>query len=132
MQEVDDFKKARQELVSFRAENAQLFEELDYLVENYNHKRAEAEKAVRAAGASEDEFVILSTSNKVDADKVLQAIGREKFLEFGGTITNKRVAKINAKALSHALAKGDITQDQYDEVVKVEHRYKVPKDLVTP
>lgn len=124
--EVQAYEDAKAMYESFKAMNLPVVEKLREFLEHMNQTREAAEKAVRSAGVSCGEFDLYQQVDKVDGDNVLNAVGREKFIAIGGTVKQKNEAKIGVKQLKTALARGEITRELYDEVVKVENRYHVP------
>lgn len=120
------YEQAKLMLEAFKQANPQFFERLYEFLEDYNQKREAAEKAVRAAGVKCGDFDLYQQLEKVDGEKVLNAVGREKFIAMGGSFKFISGAKLNIKQLQAALARGEIDQALYDECVKVENRYHVP------
>jgi hypothetical protein len=116
----------------FKQLNPQFFEQLGQYLEHLNQTREAAEKAVRAAGVKCSDFDLYQQVERVDGDKVLNAVGREKFIAGGGSIKTKNEAKMGIRQLKTMLARGEIDQELYEEVVKVENRYHVPNAGALP
>lgn len=130
--EVVSYEQAKQMLNNFKAANPKFCETLAQLAEQYNQCREAAEKAVKALNVSCGDFDLYQKADKVDGDKVLDALGRDLFVEIGGTIKAKNEAKITAKQLQLALARNAIEQELYDEVVTEEPRYHKPLEYIVP
>ena len=124
--EVVAFEEAKNLLESFKSVNAQLVEQFYQFVEHYNQTREAAEKAVRAEGVACGDFVLYQQVTKTEGEMVLNAVGRELFIDMGGIVKEKKDASIGVKQLQTAVARGLITQELFDEVTKVENRYHVP------
>lgn len=124
--EVAAFEEAKNLLKSFKAQNQPVIDKLAEFVEHYNQTREAADKAVRAAGVRCGDFDLYQQVLKTDGEKVLNAVGRELFIQMGGNVKQKSEAKIGVKQLQTALARGIISQDLFDEVTKTENRYHSP------
>jgi hypothetical protein len=130
--EVAAYEGAKAMYESFKAAHLPVVEKLQEFLEYVNQTKEAAEKAVRAAGISCGDFDLYQQVDKVDGDTVLNAVGRDVFIGMGGTIKVKSEAKIGVKQLKTALAQKTITQDLYDEVIKVENRYHMPPTGALP
>jgi len=126
------YEQAKQMLYNFKAANPQFFEMLSQLTEQYNQTREAADKAVRALGVSCGDFDLYQKVDKVDGDKLLNALGRDLFIEIGGSIKGKSEAKIGHKQLQTAVARGVVDQELYNDVVKEEPRYHTPPECIVP
>lgn len=130
IQAVADFEAAKADLEAFRAANPQFFEHYDALVESYNQRREAADKAVRAEGVKCGDFDLYQQYTKYDWEKVYASVGRERFLEAGGKITNKKVLGGNNKSFELAVTRGLIPQEVLEACTTVETRYHTPPVLV--
>ena len=130
--EVLDYEQAKAILAQFKLMNAPFMEQLEALVEQYNQRREAAEKAVRARGVSCGDFDLYQAYEKPDGQALLNALGREAFIGIGGTIITSHDAKIEAKQVQVALARGIIDQPLYDEVTSIVVRYHLPREISTP
>jgi hypothetical protein len=130
--EVMEFQNARDYLNQFLQANTSVIEQLRQYIDHYNQTREAAEKVVRARGVTCGDFEIRSQAFKVDSEKLLNAIGREAFIQAGGTLKRKAEAKIDYKQLEIAMAKGQISQEIFNEVTKREDRYHIPSPLYSP
>ena len=130
--EVMAFEQAKTMLEAFKAQNPTLMNQLQQLVEHYNQTREAADKAVRGLGVGCGDFDLYQHAEKADAEKLLNALGRDQFISVGGSITTRKTAKISAKSVHTAAARGLITQDLQEEVVTKEGRYHTPSEIVLP
>jgi hypothetical protein len=130
--EVVDFLDAKDALEAFKESNAALFEELSHLVERYNTALQSADKAVRSREATCGPWNLYSFSTKYDAETLYNALGRDKFLEVGGTIGSKTVYDIDKGRLEAAIAQRRIAQELVESVRKVSPSYHAPKPVVLP
>lgn len=128
--EVEAFNLAKQDLETFKANNPKFFEILEMLATRYNDTLEAAEKAVRGLKVSAGDFNLYQWANKVDGNGVHDALGRNLFLEMGGSITTNTVYKIDAKAVELALSRKLINAEVAEGLVSREPRYKTPSKVV--
>lgn len=126
--EVAQYEHMKEVLNNFKNDpnNARVIGTYADIVESYNSAREAAEKAVRTARVKCGDFNLYQQVEKTDGEKVLNAVGREAFIRMGGSLKVKYEPKISVRQLKVALAKQEISQELYDEVVRVEDRYHVP------
>lgn len=132
--EVMEFLDAKAALEEFKAEHPKVFEELGHLVDRYNTTREQAEKAARAAEVKCGPFDAYQVTVKYDANALYNAIGRDLFLQVGGTISQKTVYDVDKGRLEAAITSPNTKLT--DEVVKSVRKetvvYHVPDPLVLP
>lgn len=126
------YSDAKLRLANYKECCADVLDALELLIDEYNQAKEAAEQLARSLGVSYEDIIMRSQSDKVDAERLLEAVGAEAFSKAGGTIENKQLVKISAKNVQLALAQGLISQAVYDEVVKVERRFSIPKDGRVP
>jgi len=128
--EVAEFQQSKEMLQAFRDANPEFFQHYDALVDDYNQKREAAEKAVRAEGVKCGDFDAYQSFKKYDWKKLLTSVGRDRFLEIGGWVKNKKEAGGDSKALEIAITKGLVSQELVDDCATVETRWHVPPAVV--
>jgi hypothetical protein len=131
--EVDEFTKAQRALDEFKANNEEFFAMLQPLVDRYNASLELADKKVRAQQVSCGPFQLTGRpSVSYDAEKIIEEMGRDFFIEIGGVIAQRTVYEIEKSKAEAAFAAGYIP----DEVVKVVRKTKVayhkPDKVVLP
>lgn len=127
--EVAAFMESMERIGRLKQAYPEVFEQLDMLKEDFNTKLQAAEKAVRARGVSCGPFTVMSTATTYDAEKLIEELGREDFLKYGGvekTITKYEVDRARFEACA---AQGSVAKDVFDEVKKVTTRYKKPDEI---
>lgn len=130
--EVLSFVQAKEDLEEFRAQHAEVFETFDALVERYNTALEAAEKVVRAAEVNCGPFDLYQYTTKYNGEKLFHAVGRDKFLELGGTIGTKAVYDIDKARFEAAVAAKKISKEVVDQVRKETPNYHTPNKAVTP
>ncbi len=130
IQEVLDFAHAKAMIEEFRRNNPQFFQIYDALVEDYNQKREAADKAVRAAEVRCGDWDLYQRYAKVNPQKVYESVGRETFLEAGGTIINKREYKMDARMFELAVTRGLVPKEVVEACTTVESKYHAPPAAV--
>lgn len=130
--EVQAFEEVKAILLAFREANPQFFQHYDALIEDYNQKREAADKAVRAADVSCGSWDQFQRYTSYDWEKLYEAVGRERFIEAGGKIINKKVFKGDAKRLEMAIAQGVVPKEVADECTDIESKYHSPPVAVVP
>lgn len=99
------------------------------LIEEYNDALEQADMAVRGRGISEGDFKITQDFYEFDADKLFELVGREKFLEWGGTETTARALGVDKVKLSSAIAAGKVPAGVVKQIRTRRQRYSTPKPL---
>lgn len=128
--EVAAFEQAKAQLEAFREANPQFFQHYNALVEDYNQKLEAADKVVRAEGVACGSFDLYQSYTKYDWEKLYMAIGRERFLEVGGTIKNKKVLAGTSKTLELAISRSMVPPDVVEACTTIETRYHTPDKVV--
>lgn len=136
--EVKAFEEANKKLAQFASENAELMDELDALVEDRNAALERAEMAVRAksiedgVGISCGSFRFKHFTDRVDGEKMFDALGEDRFAALGGAI--KHIPSyIPDKAMAlKAIATGEVTGDEAEMFYKKTPVYSRVKKVVMP
>lgn len=127
--EVVTYIDAKAQLDEFRAEYADVFEKYDVLVQGHNDALQNADKVVRAHGVSCGPFDLYQYATKYNAEAFYDAVGREKFLQMGGSIETIPKYTVDKKLFDANVAKHSIPKNVVDAVVVIEPRYKTPKPI---
>lgn len=122
IKELERFQKAKEAL-----EDALV--PLQPLIEEYNDALEETEGAVRARGVSIGDFKIVREYDEYDADKLFELVGREKFLEWGGTEKTERKLGIDKTKLRSFIAAGKVPKSVVQQIHKRQRNYSMPKPL---
>ena len=130
--EVLAYEQAKAAYTNFKVQHPQLFQQLDYLVEQLNTTMEAAEKAVRAQQATCGDFDLYQKVTKIDGKALHDAIGRETFIAIGGTVKMMADYKVDGKRLQLAVAQNRVAKDIVEEVTKEEQRYHKPTAAVIP
>ena len=130
--EVASYQEVRERYNTFRQNNPVFFKHLDALQEELNQKLQDAEKAVRAKGVSCGDFELYQFHTKYNAEELLQAVGRDKFLQVGGEMTTKTVYSLDKARIDAAIASNEIPAAAVPRIRTKEPRYHIPEGLVIP
>jgi hypothetical protein len=122
--------KARYE--AFKTANPEFFRFLSELQEEMNQKLEAAEKSVRAKKVSCGDFELFQFKTTYDAEELLQALGRDRFLEVGGTMTTQTVYGVDKARVEASIASGGIAQDVAERVRTKSPSYHKPTKLEIP
>jgi hypothetical protein len=128
--EVAAYQEVRARYDAFRASNPEFFAYLDGIEEELNTKLEDAEKATRAQNASCGDFHLYQFGTKYNAEELLQAVGRDKFLQVGGTMTTQTVYGVDKARVDASIASGDIPADTAERVRVKQPRFHKPDKLV--
>lgn len=130
--EVQEFMAAEQRIQEFKDMYPGLFEELEELVEQRNALEQAAEQKVRAMNVSCGPFDRYQVSQKYNAEKFFDAMGREDFLKMGGTIEQTQKFSIDKKVFDSMAAQGKIPKHVVEAVKTESPSYHVPDKIVLP
>lgn len=130
--EVIDFLQKKEALAEFKQMHAEVFEQFDHLIEEYNTSLEAAEKVVRAAEVNCGPFDLYQYKTTYDAEALFHAVGRDKFLEFGGSTGTQVTYNIDKNRFEAAVAAKKVGKDIITNVRKESPAYHAPKKLVTP
>ena len=130
--EVIAFIEAQRALQEFRQAYPELFEQLDGLVDHYNTTLESAEKKCRAAEINCGPFDLYQYSTKYNGEALFGAVGRDKFLELGGTTGSEITYSIDKARFEAAVAAKKVPQEIVDLVRKEAPVFHTPKKLVLP
>lgn len=128
--EVEAFLEMDGQIQSLKENYPGVFDELKELAEKRNTLLEAADKAVRARGVTCGPFNQFQTATSYDAEKFLDAVGREDFLKLGGSIENVPQYSINKDTFNALAAQGKIPQEVVNVVKKESPRYKKPEKMV--
>ena len=131
------FENARAELEHFISEHSEVFEHLNALTETYNTSLEQADKTLRTkaieygAGVSCGPFRFKNFRESVDADKLYEAVGLDKFKALGGRIETVQKYTVDKDVFAARVAGKAVEQSVVDLVVTVTPVYSGPKKLST-
>lgn len=128
--EVAAYQDAKARYDAFRAANPEFFQYLDALQEELNQKLQAADKTVRARNVSCGDFELYQFQTKYNAEELLQALGRDRFLQVGGTMTTQTVYGVESARVDAAIACGDIPAEVAERVRIKSPRFHKPDPLV--
>jgi len=130
--EVQAFLEIDGEIQNMKKTYPGIFEELIELAERRNTLLEAADKAVRERDVSCGPFNQYQTATTYNAEKFLDAVGREDFLKLGGSIETVPQYNIDKSMFDSLAAQGKIPSAIVSAVKKVSPRYKKPEKLVIP
>jgi len=131
--EVAAFEVVAQELDEFKKANTEFFERLEQLVDRYNATLDMAEKACRARQVSCGPFRLTGRpSISYNWAELYEEMGRDWFLEHGGTITPSVIYGGDKAKVELAYASKQLPQEVADKVRAVRCSYHKPNKLVIP
>lgn len=128
--EVKAYHEAKARYDAFRAANPEFFSFLDGLEEELNTKLEAADKVTKARSISCGNFHLYQFQMKYKAEELLQAVGRDKFLQVGGTMTTQTVYGVDKARVDASIASGDIPADTAERVRVKQARFHKPDKLV--
>jgi len=128
--EVAAYQAVKARYDAFKAANPDFFNHLDALQEELNTKLQAADKVVRARSVSCGDFALYQFQVKYNAEELLQAVGRDKFLQVGGEMSTQTVYGVEKKRVDAAIASGAIPPEVAARVRVTTPRYHKPIDLV--
>jgi hypothetical protein len=129
---VVEFLDAQDAINAFKQENADIFEQLNALVERYNTALQQADQVCRTQQISSGPFDLYQFSTKYDAEKLFAAVGRDQFLQLGGKLENKVVYDVDRGRLEACIAQGKLTETIVEEVRKETPNFHKPSPLAVP
>jgi len=128
--EVERFIEAQERVQRLKDAYPEVFEQLDKLAEEYNASLEAADKACRSAKISCGPFVLYQTSTKYNVEKLYEELGRERFLEVGGSTKTVTVYEVDKARLEAHIAANSIPKAVLNEVREISPRYKKPEKIV--
>lgn len=128
-QEVALFEEAKKSLLDFEARHEKVFETYRELVAEYNTNLEQANAAVRSRGISTDDFHAGAEIDVYDADKLYEIVGREKFLELGGSEKTERKLSVDKMKLRSFILSGKVPPPVVDQIRSTQRKYTTPKPL---
>lgn len=130
--EVAAFEEVKQRMQAVREANAQFFQQLDELAEEYNDKRAAAIRATKAREVSSGDFVLYQYGTKYDAEVLYQSLGHQGFLNVGGKVSQVAQYTIDKARFEAAHKSGQVDDEVYDRVVTKQPRFRKPDEVHIP
>lgn len=130
--EVQQHLEAKQRLESLMAAYPGVFEEYAESVNVYNATLEAAEQKVRALGVTCGPIKILSYSTKFNAQALYDSMGRDSFLQVGGSEQTIKQYDVDKKIFEAAVVQGKVPSNVISAVVTTAPSYKVPKKIVLP
>jgi len=128
--EVAAYQEVKSRYDAFREGNPEFFQYLDAFEEELNQKLQDAEKVTRSKKASCGDFHLYQFQMKYNAEELLQAVGRDKFLEVGGTMTTQTVYGVETSRVDASIASGGIPGPVAERVRTRQPRFHKPSKLV--
>lgn len=126
---VEDFVEADKKVQAFKDKHPKIFEEYRTLVEQRNALLQAAEKVVRSMKVSCGPFELYQQAVKIDTTKLFEELGRDGFLEAGGTIETRPVYEIDPTVFETNVIRKIIPDEVAKEVVEYAPRYHMPKPI---
>jgi hypothetical protein len=131
--EVADFVEADDRYQEFKNKHRKIFEQLIALAEDRNAKLEAADKALRVREASCGPFQLLGKpTTKINADKLIEQVGKKNFFELGGTEQTVVTYKIDEATFERAVASGVVPDEVLEEVRTTTCRFSKPDKVVIP
>ena len=130
--EVIEYVNASDAITEFKSEHAEVFTQLDTLVERHNTALQQADKVCRANGVSCGPFDLYQFSTKYDAEALFNAVGRDRFLQLGGKLETQTVYSVDKGRLEAAIAQDKLPDDVVEQVRKETPNFHKPDPLVIP
>lgn len=133
--EVQRFVLIEEHLQAFVEEHDDVFEQYQELVAERNAALESADKAVRALDEVEcGPWKVLSTTEKVNNEKLVELIGEKKFKQLGGRVATRTETDyvLDKSLVLAALAKNEVDREKAQLIgaYKKEVRYKAPKAIM--
>lgn len=125
--EVTEYEQAKASLQGFMQTHETIFETYETLVADYNQKMEAADKLVRSNEVSCSDWDLYSESTKYDPEALYNRMGREGFLQAGGSLETVTKFGIDKKRFDAAVTRGEVPKEIAGEVRTVSPRYHAPK-----
>jgi hypothetical protein len=130
--EVMNFIQAQERIEEFKQMHAEVFTMYDQLADFYNTSLEAAEKICRATQVSCGPFVLKHFATKYDGKKLFEQVGRDKFLELGGTLGSEPTYEIDKARFEAAVAARKVSKEIVEQVRKETPNFTKPDKLVLP
>jgi hypothetical protein len=129
-----EFLDAQEALQEFKEQYADVFAHLEKLVDRYNTTLEQADKTCRQSEVKCGPFDAYQISVRYNAEALYDAVGRDTFLQVGGSINNKTVYDIDKGRLEAAIAapNSKIPDAVVSSVRKESLSYHTPAKLSIP
>jgi hypothetical protein len=132
LSEVAAFMRAQERLENWKKTYAGAFQELMEIAELHNSTLEAADKSVRAREVSSGPFELLNYSTTFNANALYDALGREDFLRFGGSVQTVQQYDIDKKQFEAFVAQKKIHPDVVKAVISYGPRYKKLDKVIIP
>lgn len=130
--EVRAFEDVKARYQAFREANPAYFNILDSLMTEFNEKLEAAEKTCRAKSISCGSFAFYQQATKIDADRMHDVLGRERFLAMGGGVKVIEQKEFDRARVEANVKSGNIKPDEAKEFIRNEPRYHKPEKVNLP
>jgi hypothetical protein len=130
--EVVEFLDTQRALEDFKEEHAAIFEQLHELTDRYNAAFEAAEKACRSKEMSCGPFDLYQFTTKYDPEALYNAVGRDKFLQLGGSIGTSTVYTLDKARFEICVSQNKVPEDVVLQVRKETPNFHKPEKLVIP
>ena len=130
--EVLDYMDARERLETFRLTHAKVMEEYAGLCDQYNTTLQAADKAVRERRVSCGPFVLKHFATKYDGEALFNSVGRDLFLQLGGTIEQVPSYNVDRGKLEAAIAQNRVKPEVVAVVRQETPNFSKPPKVVIP
>ena len=127
--EVDDFLVAQERYFQWQRAYPAAYEALMAIQQEYNATLEAAEKLCRAQGRSEGPFIIKSSRQNYDAEKLFDELGKDQFIAVGGVIENVVSYSVDKTVLQSKIASRKISPEVVEAISKPVHVFAAPKKL---
>ncbi len=130
--EVVEFMDAQRAIQEFKEMHADVFKDLDGLVERHNTALEQADKVCRARQVSCGPFDLYQFTTKYDAEALFNAVGRDTFLEIGGKLETVTKYEVDKGKLEACIAQKKVDKEVAERVRKDTPAFHKPQQLVLP
>lgn len=120
---VETWRRALHELEQFEAQNPDLLAQHKHLLEQVSAARDAIEKLARSQVISLGPVTHRQTVYRVDADKILKAMGAERFAQIGGTMETK--PSLSIATLRAAEKRGEVSAEEVQAGITPIHTFTV-------
>lgn len=136
--EVQAYVDEQTALYRFMDQHKDVFLQFALLGEKHNNALERADKKMRElcaaneTGVSCGPFVFKHFATKYNVEKLYNIVGRERFLEFGGTVPHVPTPQLDKKQIEILIAQNAITKDLRDLFVNNVPNYEKPQKVGMP
>lgn len=127
---VKSYETYERRVAAFESEHRETFQSYDGMLEELERKRQVADATIRVTDASFGPWERFSEQRNYDTQALYTLIGKERFLELGGTETQMPVIEFERDKLELAIKKREIPSKVVAQIVKVISKYRAPKPRI--